>query len=197
MSVVTQARFIPAKMNQKTIDKQKNPKIDTKDPLRFRAQLRSEKGTYALIMRCFQNKLIPVGRLGIVQLENTHYIYVGSAFGPGGVRARVSHHLRKKGSNHWHIDYLTNDCVIESVWYTYDPVKREHLWVETFAKMKDSREPFPGFGASDHRGNSHLYCFQQCPSLDGFRKALLAHQPKHESVFELNANYLVNTKACL
>lgn len=35
------------------------------------------------------------------------YCYVGSAFGPGGVRARVGRHLSRKKVVTWHIDHLT------------------------------------------------------------------------------------------
>jgi len=176
MLLVSQARFIPVKMIQKTTYRQQNPS----------AQLLSDKGTYALKIHCLQNKSISVGRLGILNLEIAYYIYVGSAFGPGGVKARVSHHFNKKARQHWHIDYITNVCDIESVWYTYDPAKREHFWVETVANLENSQAPFPGFGASDHRGNSHLFSFQKCPSLERFRKALMSNKLNHEAVFELS-----------
>lgn len=35
------------------------------------------------------------------------YIYAGSAYGPGGIRARLRHHFRQDKPIHWHVDHLT------------------------------------------------------------------------------------------
>ena len=50
--------------------------------------------------------------LSIATLENPafdagDYVYAGSAFGPGGTRARVSRHLRTDKKPHWYIDRLS------------------------------------------------------------------------------------------
>jgi Uri superfamily endonuclease len=68
--------------------------------------LREGAGTYALILRSHSKATTQVGRWGRINLETGYYIYIGSAFGPGGVRARVSRHFRKEKRKHWHIDYL-------------------------------------------------------------------------------------------
>src|SRR3974390_3854318 len=36
-----------------------------------------------------------------------HYLYCGSAQGPGGLRARLSRHMRRGKTVRWHIDRLT------------------------------------------------------------------------------------------
>ncbi|WP_429615053.1 DUF123 domain-containing protein, partial [Sphingobium olei] len=36
------------------------------------------------------------------------YVYAGSAYGPGGLRARIRRHLRRGKLLHWHIDHLTS-----------------------------------------------------------------------------------------
>ena len=48
----------------------------------------SAGGTYAVIYRCDADLEIVVGKLGHVALTKGYYVYVGSAFGPGGLRAR-------------------------------------------------------------------------------------------------------------
>ncbi len=44
--------------------------------------------------------------LGRVHIEKGYYIYVGSARGPGGVRARLRRHFSRDKKPWWHIDYL-------------------------------------------------------------------------------------------
>jgi Domain of unknown function DUF123 len=63
-------------------------------------------GTYVLVLSSRSTDLIQIGRLGALQLQSGFYVYVGSALGPGGVRARLAHHLKLSRRPHWHIDYL-------------------------------------------------------------------------------------------
>jgi Uri superfamily endonuclease len=51
-------------------------------------------GTYALLLSSAADGVIRVGRLGDLRLQPGFYVYVGSALGPGGVRARLAHHMR-------------------------------------------------------------------------------------------------------
>ena len=37
---------------------------------------------------------VPIGKLGVLHLLPGIYVYVGSAFGPGGIAARVGRHAR-------------------------------------------------------------------------------------------------------
>ncbi len=67
------------------------------------AALPSAPGTYALLIRVDAPLVIHAGRLGTVALERGWYVYTGSAHGPGGLRARVSRHLRPDKAPHWHI----------------------------------------------------------------------------------------------
>ena len=68
----------------------------------------STKGIYLLVFHRQQvtTQSIKVGRLGSCQLMPGYYLYVGSAFGPGGIRARVTHHLNAQTRQHWHLDYI-------------------------------------------------------------------------------------------
>ena len=61
-------------------------------------------GTYILILQTQTERMIPVGRLGVMAVRPGWYVYVGSAFGPGGVKGRVGHHARPQTKPHWHID---------------------------------------------------------------------------------------------
>jgi len=47
---------------------------------------------------------IRVGKLGVLPLQPGFYVYVGSAHGPSGLRARLAHHLGPGSRRHWHID---------------------------------------------------------------------------------------------
>ena len=44
-------------------------------------------GTYALILLCASNARIQIGRLGKMHLQTGYYVYLGSAFGPGGLNS--------------------------------------------------------------------------------------------------------------
>ena len=76
--------------------------------------------------------------------------YVGSAFGAGGLRARLGHHLAATAEPHWHIDYLLQVANPVEVWYTTADRKLEHHWAEFLEATPHFRAPIPRFGASDY-----------------------------------------------
>ena len=80
----------------------------------------SDPGTYALLLRADTEQAIEAGALGVMSVEPGTYVYVGSAFGPGGLRARVGRHVRDDGALHWHVDYLRAVTTLDTVWYTHD-----------------------------------------------------------------------------
>ncbi|MCU7843689.1 MAG: GIY-YIG nuclease family protein [Candidatus Thiodiazotropha sp. (ex Monitilora ramsayi)] len=100
---------------------------------------------------------IPVGKLGNFTFARGWYLYVGSAFGPGGVAARCRHHRQVSTHPRWHIDYLRAVCDLREVWFTHDPVPREHLWAKRLASKLKLQSPVHGFGASDCGCGSHLF----------------------------------------
>ena len=75
--------------------------------------LSSEGGAYVLHFQVRQELTLPIARLDNPVLCPGTYIYAGSAYGPGGIRARVSRHLRADKKPHWHVDYLSSSssCV--------------------------------------------------------------------------------------
>src|SRR6266699_5723114 len=88
------------------------------------------KGTYVLIACVSQMKRLEIGCLGAFDIVPGFYAYVGSAFGSGGLRARVGHHLESAASPHWHIDYLLGVAEPVEVWYTTANQKLEKDWAE-------------------------------------------------------------------
>jgi Uri superfamily endonuclease len=124
-------------------------------------------GTYALILFCPRGKLVQIGKLGSLELRRGFYVYVGSALGPGGVRARVTHHEKVTQRPHWHVDYLRPHTRLERVWYSLGKVSREHHWARVIRALEGASLPIAGFGSSDCRCAAHLLFFARRPSLGG------------------------------
>ena len=110
--------------------------------------LPSGPGAYALSFRLDKPVMLPIARLKNPVLDPGMYIYAGSAFGPGGIRARVSRHLRADKKPHWHIDHLSARAVCVDV--------KTHPGGNECALIADllaagAVTPVPGFGSSDCR----------------------------------------------
>ena len=144
-------------------------------------ELGAGPGTYTLILQCHETVRVEAGALGELEVAPGWYVYVGSAFGPGGVRARCLRHWRG-GRPHWHMDYLRPLCDLREIWFTQDPVRREHQWAETVAGARGARVPFPGFGASDCDCLSHLFRLPGAPSFASFKRRLHRTHPGHGRV---------------
>jgi Uri superfamily endonuclease len=131
-------------------------------------------GTYALIFHCNRPHCARVGRLGNVFIATGYWIYVGSAFGPGGLRSRLAHHLSPSHRRHWHLDYIKAAMRPVEAWTTADTVKREHDWAVAVASIDGAKRPIPGFGASDCDCGTHLMHMPRLPDFKRF--ARLIHQ---------------------
>ncbi|MFH2129978.1 MAG: GIY-YIG nuclease family protein [bacterium] len=142
----------------------------------------SKTGTYALILAVPAPFSVAVGRLGLFCGEAGWYIYCGSAFGPGGLRARTAHHGRHSLRPHWHIDYLKPVAGISEIWYTTDPVRREHDWVKVLCSDQRVSLPCSGFGSSDCTCRSHLLYSAQKPSFHTFVRKTHAQFPDHGTI---------------
>jgi Uri superfamily endonuclease len=134
--------------------------------------LPSAKGTYVLLIHVHQLKRLPVGRLGTFDLRPGFYAYVGSAFGPGGLRARLTHHIEVASDPHWHIDHLLRLATPIEAWFAPSDRKLEHDWVELFEQEKRFTCPIPRFGSSDYRRSrsSHLFFSRRRPSFVWFEQ---------------------------
>ena len=124
-------------------------------------------GTYALLLRTRKGMSVQIGRWGRLDVWPGFYVYVGSAFGPGGVQARVSRHCRETKSMHWHIDYLRKHAAPVAVWYSHAAQRLEHRWAACVAEMP-GMSAVKGFGASDCRCDSHLFFASAKPSFARF-----------------------------
>lgn len=89
------------------------------------------------------------------------YAYVGSAFGSGGLMARLHRHLLLKKKPHWHIDYLRTVASPREIWYSSDAQPLEHHWAAVL--LNGAGEPINGFGCTDCRCPSHLFYFSRYP----------------------------------
>ena len=141
--------------------------------------MHSQPGTYALIFSACQKRQIEIGKLGTLQVKPGFYIYVGSAFGPGGLKARIGHHRNKTSRPHWHMDYLGPYLKLIEFWYTYGPVHREHQWAKIISTTGGTSVPLAGFGSSDCRCRSHLFFRKARPSITTFRRKIYASIENH------------------
>lgn len=142
------------------------------------------KGTYILVLKLSSARSIRVGKLGEFEFPPGYNLYVGSAFGPGGLGARLKHHLSISSRPHWHIDYLRREAVVEQVWYSEEQIPREHQWADRLQTTPGATIPAPGFGASDCTCRSHLFHFIRLPSIklvEGAKRLLLSGKPEKKS----------------
>ena len=140
------------------------------DPLIDASLMLSKPGTYILVLRSRSRRHIAIGRWGDLAMQPGYYLYVGSAFGPGGVAARVLRHWRQLKAKRWHIDYLREYTTPQAVWYSHAPIHLEHGWAETMKNLQGVR-PLAGFGCSDCACQAHLFFTPVKPALDSFVEA--------------------------
>ena len=129
-------------------------------------------GTYVLILNLSRSVTVLVGRLGTFGFPSGWYAYAGSARGPGGLAARISHHRRASKTHHWHIDYLRSHADLAAVWFTTGPAKRECRWAEALSSLPGASVVAPRFGASDCRCATHLLHFSSYPDLSAFSRLI-------------------------
>ena len=150
-------------------------------PLHDGGALPAAAGTYAFFLSSGTSADIRVGRLGALKTFPGIYVYIGSAHGPGGLRARLRHHLQVSTSPRWHIDYLRARLSPLTVWYTLDSTLREHQWARLLGEDPKATVPLKGFGASDCRCPTHLFRFSRNPSAAAFakkaRRRIAGHGP--------------------
>ena len=113
-------------------------------------------GAYVLLIQLFDIVPIKLVRQPEVTLHPGHYLYCGSARGPGGIKARVGRHMQKDKNIRWHVDRLTAKGAVLGAWVF--PGGDECDLVAMLAGMP---VPIPGFGSSDCEiCSSHLMLWQ-------------------------------------
>jgi Uri superfamily endonuclease len=138
--------------------------------------LDSTPGTYALLLKLQAPTELQVGHLGRIHFISPFYLYFGSAFGPGGLGARIEHHLQPARRPHWHIDYLRQVAEVLGIWCTRDVARLECVWANAALALRGASS-VPRFGSSDCRCHSHLLAVDRLPSLSTFRRRLNASRP--------------------
>ena len=127
--------------------------------------LPNSPGSYALLLYLPRRMSIAIGRLGCRNFKRGYYLYVGSAFGPGGIKARVQRHLAKDKKQHWHIDYFRSLAKMKAVWVDSSPIRREHQWAQALLVSAVACSPIDQFGCSDCTCPSHMFYFKICPDI--------------------------------
>lgn len=113
-------------------------------------------GTYVLWFSIPDTLTVEAGCLGAVTLPAGPLAYVGSARGPGGLRARLRRHLRPDKPRHWHIDYVTVVVPVVAIWFSTAAERLECVWAQRLIRQPGVTVPAAGFGASDCGCVAHL-----------------------------------------
>jgi Uri superfamily endonuclease len=134
------------------------------------------KGTYLLILRLEADLTdLPIGRLGQFHFAAGYYVYIGSAFGPGGLVARIGYHERRvKARPRWHIDYLRPYTHMVEAWSVGSTMRVECCWTRALISAPDVSIPVLRFGASDNDCPSHLLYTRKRPPLRLLTETLLS-----------------------
>ncbi len=103
-------------------------------------------GAYVLLIRLDHGLDIDLPRRAGARLAPGHYLYCGSARGPGGLKARLARHMRKHKTIRWHIDRVTEPGAVLGAW-----VVEGGNECELTAALARLPMPIPGFGSSDCR----------------------------------------------
>jgi Uri superfamily endonuclease len=146
----------------------------------------AEPGTYALLLKLDKQERITIGKLGTFDFPAGCYLYVGSALGPGGLRARLARHLHSSENSsglnsgqtgqklHWHIDYLLQRAQLVEVWSVASAERLECKWSQVARELSGAQVLVRGFGSSDCRCTAHLIYFGARPDRERFERALKA-----------------------
>ena len=110
------------------------------------------KGSYILLIALPEQQTITIGSLKAVHFPRGYYAYVGSAM--GGLKSRLSHHLKGNKRPHWHIDYFLDKASLNGIILCQTEGKIECTIAQALSHQFDS---ISGFGSSDCQCKSHLF----------------------------------------
>lgn len=127
-------------------------------------------GAYVVAIAVAAPLAVRLGGGVSARLRPGRYLYCGSAYGPGGLPARLGRHFRKDKSIRWHVDQLTTAGEVRGAWAI--PGGDE---CELVARLGFLPLPIEGFGASDcAHCRSHLLRWPSRVSARAIRAALAA-----------------------
>jgi len=123
-------------------------------------RLPASPGSYALFLSLPEAEHLAIGRLGASDFPAGVYVYLGSANGPGGLRARLAHHARIANRPQWHLDYFRPYAQITGGVFTEETrsgaLPLECAWSQQLLRLPGTRPAAPGFGSAD--------CHSGCPA---------------------------------
>ncbi len=134
-----------------------------------------QPGSYLLLFTWDTPLEVRAGRLGPAVLAPGLWVYGGSAWGPGGLQARIGRHLSPTSRRaHWHVDHLTSlrrpHGVIWAVQPPDDRRRLECIWIQHLLAHHGFMAPVPGFGSGDCRLGCPAHLVHSpagCWALDG------------------------------
>ena len=123
-----------------------------------------DDGYYILGFKILNNLTLNIKTLnhgGKIILPSGYYLYIGSAFGPGGLFARVRRHLQRNKKIRWHIDFITtkadklNFLFVYGIKSSKDAITECDI-VRKLIDEKVAKLSLRGFGATDSECSTHL-----------------------------------------
>ncbi len=109
-------------------------------------------GAYLLLIELTKVTDVQLSNKGSASLVPGRYLYAGSAYGPGGLKARIARHMRPAKVQRWHVDQLTKNNGVRGAWIFLGCNECD------LADMNSALPvPIVGFGSTDcKRCRSHL-----------------------------------------
>jgi Uri superfamily endonuclease len=101
-------------------------------------------GAYAMAIELADEVAVTLSGRSPIVLPAGRYLYCGSAKGPGGLKARLSRHMRRGKPVRWHVDQLTEQGLVIGSWIF--PGGDECRLVQMCSHLP---MPIAGFGSSD------------------------------------------------
>ncbi len=129
-------------------------------------------GAYVLVVALSRSLPLRLPRIAGT-LPPGRYAYCGSAYGPGGLRARLARHLKRGKALRWHVDRLTEAGRVAAL--VAQPNGKECDLRAALQTEPGVTAPIPGFGSSDcRRCDSHLLALPSGLGLEAWSRREIA-----------------------
>ncbi len=113
------------------------------------ASLPAGPGAYLLAIDIARPLPLTIPTLTSAVLPAGWYVYAGNTGGRGGIRARVTRHLRRGKPAHWHVDRLTEAAA--AILAMAFAGGHECMLVQALLARPRFHAPVAGFGSTDCR----------------------------------------------